>query len=320
MSGRTHPHRRMPITVCAACTLLLSVPATPAGALEGLPAYPAGVGTLYDAAYPKQPGLYAYTYNIYYSADSFKDTDGNEKFESFDFDLGASAIRPIVVWDTRILGARPVSWAVTSVHYFDGSGSVLAPASGGGVQEVGFGNDRFGIGDTSIAQVLNWRLENWSIAAGLEIYTPTGEFDEDDSFNVGTNVFTFYPQVSATYRDADNNHVGAKLYYGISTENPDTNYQSGDHLILEGAAGIGITDRIGLDLTGFALLQTSDDEAPGTTLPDGGRSRLFGVGPQLRYNVGGGAISVKGQYEFGARNSPEGVRVWLQFGVPITTF
>ncbi len=66
---------------------------------------------------------------------------------------------------------------------------------------------------------------------------------------------------------------------------------------------------------GYAYQQLTGDSGEGATLGDF-KSRVFGVGPQLgcKFDAGdetAGYVNLKGYYEFGAKNRPEGWNVWL---------
>lgn len=310
-----------PVRLAAlALGLALSVTGREATALEtGLPAYPIGVETLYPAAFPPVPGVFINFYALQYSINNVRDAEGRKVFTRFEGDVTAAALRPFVVWDTEILGARPVTFITLPVFYRDVSAAVDVPTPAGPLTVFEGGQTRTGFGDVSIAGLLSWhRPGGLSWTAGFETFIPTGDYRARQAFNIGvTNTYTFYPQASVTWRPAGNHHASLKLMYGIPLRNESTDYRSGQHIIAEAAVGIGITETIGLDLTGYALFQTTDDDAPGRSFPNGNRTRLYGVGPQLRVNVGPGAFSVSWQREFGARNAPEGDRFFFRIGLPL---
>lgn len=58
------------------------------------------------------------------------------------------AFRTVAMWDTAVLGARPITFVVRAQTYINGS---LSPAPG-----VIFKNDQFGLTDLSFAQLLQW--------------------------------------------------------------------------------------------------------------------------------------------------------------------
>ncbi len=306
---------------------------------RGAPQYPVGVDTLYSAALPPVPGLFMFAYGLNYSIGNAKDSSGRNVFNNFDGRVTGLGLRPLYVWDTKVLGARPVSYMVVPIldRSFEASSinTYAPPPTPATVPFSAVNNGsgksaKFGVGDMSIAQLLNWHLDGgWAVTAGLEIYMPTGDYDKNRFFNAGaSNYFTFYPQVSATWRSPENHHVSMKAQYGMSTRNRQTsagtlgggadlaNYQSGNHFTFEGAAGVGLTKEIGLDLTAYALIQTANDSQNGIEIADS-KSRVYGIGPQLRFNVGPGAIALKYQREFDAQNASQGNRVWLQAGFPL---
>ncbi|WP_376099839.1 transporter [Roseomonas sp. CCTCC AB2023176] len=308
------------LATLAAGLLLSTVWGREARSLEnGLPAYPIGVETLYPAAFPPVPGLFINFYTLQYSIDNVRDAEGRKVFTRFDGDVTASAVRPFVVWDAEILGARPVTFVTLPVLYRHVSAAIDADTPAGPLTVFQGSQNRTGFGDVSVAALLAWnRPGGLSYTAGFETFLPTGDYRAREDFNIGvTNTYTFYPQASVTWRPPGNHHASLKLMYGIPLRNGSTDYRSGQHLIAEAAAGVGVTDTVGLDLTGYALVQTTDDNAPGRSFANGNRTRLFGVGPQLRVNVGPGALSVSYQREFGARNAPEGHRFFFRIGLPL---
>ena len=73
-------------------------------------------------------------------------------------------------------------------------------------------------------------------------------------------------------------------------------------------------------MVGYAYDQITPDSGAGDKV-GAFESRVFAVGPQLGYIFplnGGreqGFLGLKGYYEFGAKNRPEGWNTWLTFAV-----
>lgn len=309
---------------------------------RGAPQYPSGVDTLYAADYPPIPGLFMFGYGLRYEIDNVRDGNGRRTFNGFRGSVTGFALRPLVVWDTTFLGARPISYIVLpflntditarSVNTFAPPGApVPAQLPYSALNGGRNGQSNFGLGDITLSQNLNWKFgKEWSFNAGIDIWAPVGDYNKNRFFNVAaTNAWTFYPGAELTWRSEENHHFSFKAQYGFSTRNaqngPDiftpnglslARYQGGQHVILEGAVGYGVTKAIGVDLTGFALIQTTSDKQFGQNVANS-KTQLFGLGPQLRFNVGPGAIAVKWQKEFDARNSPQGNRFWIQAGIPL---
>lgn len=321
----------------AATAVLGSVAfSTPVQALQrGAPSYPIGVDTLYPADLPPISGFFLLTYGLNYDIHNVKDGKGNDLFGGFDGRVTGVGLRPLYVWDTTVLGARPITYAVLPIIDRSFSASTLNIPGGPTVPfaAVNLGKtsqNTTGLGDLFIGQVFDWKLGSGvSAFVGFEATLPTGDYDKNRFFNIAsTNYYTFTPNAGLTWRSPENHHLSIKLQYSTSTQNRQdapgllptgidlAGYQSGDFVTVEYAAGIGLTKEWGLDLAGFGLVQTTDDKQNGVTIPDS-KSRLFGIGPQLRYNFGAGALALKLEHEFGARNSPEGNRFWIQAGFPL---
>jgi hypothetical protein len=331
------------ITTWLAAAGVTALAATSAHALQrGAPQYPTGVDTLYAADYPPIPGVFMFAYGLHYNIDNIRDGQGRKVFNGFRGNVTGLALKPTIVWDTTIFGARPVTFVVLpflhrnlsadSVNTFAPPGAPVPPQLPFSLINNGKnGQQNFGLSDITISQNLNWKLGNgWSVNLGFDIWAPTGDYKKDRFFNVGsTNSWSFYPSLAVTWRSPQNHHLSFKAQYGFSTKNAQTatdaftnfgqsiaNYQSGQHWIFEGAAGIGITENIGLDITGFALIQTTPDKSNGIAIADS-KTQKFGLGPQLRINVGPGAIAIKYQKEFDVKNAPQGDRFWIQAGIPL---
>lgn len=98
----------------------------------------------------------------------------------------------------------------------------------------------------------------------------------------------------------------------FNTENPDTNYRSGNELVIDYAAGwnFGPT-KVGV--VGYYLHQFTDDEGP-SVAADGHRGKAFAIGPSLSYSFGQGSqASASWQHDIFAENRAQGDTMWLNF-------
>ncbi len=304
-------------TRVAAVSGFLAVIST-ANAFEQPPQYPIGVGTVYDSFYSPVPGLTGYLYSANLSDPTFKDFNGNSQFNHFNLAVNAIAGRVVDVWDAQFLGARPITWATLPVAYMNGQIDL-----GGGAS---IGNSGVYLGDMSIAQGLSWHFgPNWSVSAAFEVFLPTGPFSASRTFNFGSNIYSFYPSIGATYWNHDTNDTFTfKIQDIFSTMNNATQYQNGNAIEMEGGAGIGLgrfglNKNFGLDVVGFALVQTDGDSGAGAAAVGalGQKSQLFGIGPQIRYNFEHGGLALKWEHEFDAKGFSQGERVWAQMAFPI---
>ncbi len=197
---------------------------------RGTPNYPVGVDSLYAADYPPVPGLFMFAYGLHYSIDRIRDGRGRKVFNGFEGNVTAIAIRPVVVWDTTIFGARPVTFVVlpflnrdfkadTVNTYAPPPAPATVPFSAANAGKDSQSN--FGLADMTISQNLNWKFDGgWSLNLGIDAWAPTGDYKKNRLFNIGAaNSWTFYPSAAVTWRSPDNHHVSFKAQYGFSTKN-----------------------------------------------------------------------------------------------------
>jgi hypothetical protein len=177
-----------------------------------------------------------------------------------------------------------------------------------------------GFGDMTVVPVmLAWKTGDWQIETLMPIYAPTGNYQKGRLGNPGLNYWTFDPMVGVVYSDRKSGfnamlHVG----YGMNTENPDTDYQSGSLLHFDGAiqqilpVGSGF---LTLGAEGFYFEQVTGDSGAGAVLGDF-KGRTAGIGPVLGYihPLGKQALlfELKWLPELDTKNRLEGDYVWLK--------
>ena len=139
------------------------------------------------------PGFYAALFYYRYDTDTIKDADGNtiRPSQSDPGSIGISATAPILwyVSKTKVLGAN---YGVMAVLPF-ANASLEAPA--------------FELGNTigtSFADMLlrpidlGWHTPRADVAAGLQIYFPTGRYEPGGSDNIGKGMWTYEPFLGTT--------------------------------------------------------------------------------------------------------------------------
>jgi hypothetical protein len=68
---------------------------------------------------------------------------------------------------------------------------------------------------------------------------------------------------------------------------------------------------------GYYYKQSTSDFRGGILVNgDGNKGQAVGIGPQIRFKLHPGAITLKWQTEMAVRNRAEGDRFWLQFYHP----
>lgn len=171
-------------------------------------------------------------------------------------------------------------------------------------------DSEFNIGDAVITPaMLGWQHGNWHWNAAVAVLLPIGKYDIDDLANTSKNYWSVMPQVGLSYFDPKTgwDFSGAVIYV-VNWENPDTNYETGDILHVEGA----ISKSFGawrLGVVGYAMKQLTGDSGEGAVLGDH-KSEVYGVGPLVGYTftVGQTPVTVLGKWyhEFGAKDTQEG--------------
>jgi len=145
-----------------------------------------------------------------------------------------------------------------------------------------------GLGDVALLPfMLGWVRGDLKYDMRLFVYTPTGEYDQNDLANVGKNYWTFEPEISLSYLSSKIGlEVSAFAGLCFNTKNDDTDYQTGDqfHLDLTVAQHLPLGRRgvVGLGANAFYYQQITGDSGSGAVLGDF-KGRTVGVGPVLSY-------------------------------------
>jgi hypothetical protein len=276
-------------------------------------AYPNGAEDFMSGAVPP-PGTYFINYFLYYSADKFKGNNGYRGIPDFDLEVVANTFRFIHVTKNKILGGY---WGVhmfVPIVYQDVS--VGTP--------IGIISDtQTGLGDIIVDPfILSWHSKNWHFATGVDIYMPTGRYDVGDLANTSRNYWTFEPIVAFTYQSDFGLEVSSKFMYDFNTNNPDTDYRSGQEFHFDYTVGYKI-DNWKLGAGGYYYKQITDDKENGETVKKimhgllpvdpGFKGQVFAVGPELKYDYKNMSFVLKYLFETAVENRPEGNDLWFKF-------
>lgn len=215
-------------TACG-LTLLLAVPAQ--AQLNG--SHSLGDFGVQSGSQP-QPGFYAALFYLRYDTDTIKDANGKTIRLSQDApgSVAISAAAPILwyVSKTKFLGANygallVLPWANASIE---------APA--------------FAIGNTvstSFADLairpldLGWHAKRADMAAGFQVYAPTGKYERGGSDNIGKGMWTYEPFAGTTvYFDEKRTvSLATTAFWELHGKKKDTDVKVGQILTLEGGLG-----------------------------------------------------------------------------------
>jgi hypothetical protein len=273
-------------------------------------AYPNGAED-FGCGFIPPPGTYFINYFLYYHADDFNNKHGDNVDKDFDLNVIANTFRFIKITDHKILGAN---WGVhmfVPIVYED----VTPPLTGRSDTQVGLGDiivDPF---------ILSWHFsKNFHLATGIDIYMPTGRYDVDDLANTSRNYWTFEPIVAFTYMTDFGLEVSSKFMYDINTNNPDTDYRSGQEFHFDYAVGYNVSDWT-LGVAGYYYKQFTNDKINGETVTfpdslgfeDGFKGQVFAVGPAVRYHFKNMCFTLKYLWETNVEQKPEGQDLWFKF-------
>ncbi len=150
---------------------------------------------------------------------------------------------------------------------------------------------------------------------------PVGSYEAERLANVGSNHWAADFGGGYTYFNQESGRefsVAAGLTYNF--ENPDTDYQNGIDAHLDWGASQFLSDQWHVGAVGYLFNQITGDSGNGAQLGDF-KSRVYGIGPQVGYffpmGSGQAYLNLKGYWEFGAKNRPEGWNAWLTLAIPL---
>src|SRR3972149_365052 len=277
-------------------------------------AYPNGAEDFMSGAVPP-PGTYFINYFLYYTADEFNDGDGNNTDDDFDVDAMVDVFRFIHVTKHKILGGFWGMHLFVPIWYKEVSATT----------PLGVKSDtETGLGDLIVDPfILSWHSKNWHFATGVDIYIPTGRYDIDDMMKISRNYWTFEPIAAFTYQSDFGLEVSSKFMYDFNTNNPDTDYRSGQEFHFDYTVGYKISNWE-LGVGGYYYKQMTDDKINGETVtfqeslgapdfPDGFKGQTIATGPQLKYDYKNMSFILKYYKEFEVKNRPEGDNFWFKF-------
>jgi hypothetical protein len=286
------------------------------------------------------PGFYVKEYLNYYTADKLKNNSGETLSLSREgakldrLEALASVTRfiytsPVQLWG-GFLGAQlfvPVVWEHLKLQAATPAGVITQEDRQGGLGDLVFG------------PVYSWHSKDglFHYALGLDIFAPTGQYNENKSLNVGTNSWTFAPVVGATLFLPWNPNLefSVKMDYSFNTRNDDfivspptaakigtpgaagsrTYLSPGQEFHFDYAVAYALCKakaphqfRVGA--TGYFYQQITDDETGfGNVRNDKGR--VLGIGPGLWWSYKKLIVEAHTAFETAVKNRPEGINTYV---------
>ncbi len=266
--------------------------------------YPAGVEGIKGSSLPP-PGVYFRDYNLFYSADRFK--DGPPEFDIFAY---VNAPRLIWMTDFKILGANYGMDVIVPFGYIDWEAG--AP---GNMSDDSY----FGVGDIQLEPLLlSWHFPQLDLAASYAVWAPTGDFSPDRPDILAKGFWSHMLTLGGTWHlDSEKTWALSLLNrYEFCHEQEQTNIDPGQVYTLEFALSKGLAKTLDVGLVGYWQQQTTSDSGPtATTAHDrkvGLGAEVSGLCPKL-----GMFVSLRYIHEFDAVERPEGQLATLTLTKPL---
>lgn len=283
-------------------------------------AYPNGAEDFVSGALPP-PGVYLKNYFALIQKNRLADDDGSKVPANFSADVTVVVPRFIWVTPVELLGASWATQIFLPMYWADVQSDDLAPPG------ERLDNRAAGMGDIIFTPMaLGWHFSpNFHMIGALDFFLPTGNYEADNlaSQIVAKNHWTIQPVIALTYLRGGMD-VSVKFMYDFTTKNDDYilggvgpgELDSGQAFHFDWGVGYAPKEGLRVGLAGYSYWQTTKDEFS----PDGGgdtidsdKGVVHAIGPAVKYwpNKGRFSATLKYNWEFGAKNLPEGQATWL---------
>ena len=247
------------------------------------------------------PGFHYINYNMFYNADTFKDTDGNSADIGFDLGVYANVSQFVYMTNTKILGADFGIDAVVPLVSTDLQ-----------ISATGVDSSEFGLGDICLEPfALAWHGARYDGIFGIAAILPAGDTDEPASAGKGYWSIMETAGLNVYLDQARTWSVSMLTRWIENFEDPDTNVTSGMELVAEYGLGKTLVLRDGFffrsGVAGYSAVQLTDDDGPGADSDE--RRQINAVGPDINFTLLGKIplqLEARYMFEYGAESSAQG--------------
>jgi hypothetical protein len=300
---------RIAAAACLAAPLAAALHHQAAAAENGLTEYPIGADS-YGVAFRPPPGQGALlNYTEFYSGTIY---NGSTSIGGSHVNVFVSAFRGVYTLPTTFDDGK-ISFTVDLVAG-GGTANAKVPLPGGG---------RLSNGSTGLVDLNPWIEANYHdgplfATAGLAVWVPTGTYNKDSApiKGLGLNHYTFAPLLYMTYLASPRWQVDLASVTEFNTVNPHTEYTSGADETFTSSLSYTVIPDLQIGPTAYFYGQFSDDSQKNVTISKGDRSQALGVGAQVIYTIGHGAILAKYYHQTLVQNRAGGDQFWIQFAIP----
>jgi hypothetical protein len=308
--------------------LMLAVallPVDPARAFD-LPAVNLGATSFLDGGPPAGPGLYFQQYLQYYTADDFKDKEGDRALPPFvtrsDLDVWVSLTQLVYQSNQELLWGG--KWGLNVIVPYVSVELDITPMIP--ITPPLPEDNGSGLGDIVVGPFLQWDPimgksgPRFMHRVELQMLLPTGKYDDDKAINPGSNFFSFNPYWAGTLFLTPKWTTSWRLHYLWNAKNKDPNdvraiddSQAGQAMHANFTAAYEVLPgQLRLGLNGYYLKQLTASEVDGRDVS--GRERVFAVGPGLLWHLSRDShLFFNAYFETATENRTEGERYNLRF-------
>lgn len=272
------------------------------------------------------PGFYLKNYLLFYKAEKMKDNRGND-IKVFDRAIvWADILRFIWITKKKIFGAYYGTQLF--IPYVDKDVRFNAPV---GPKNKRHYTDRGIPTIIYTPYILTYHLfqNRFHCLFATDIYIPIGSQEDDNLANVETNYWTIEPLWAFTFFITKRWDISSKIMYSINTEQKDcptvygvnVDRTPGQEFHLDYTTSYAIAENLRIGITGYYYKQTTDDDYDiKENMPamlkeilerdETYKGQVFAIGPGIWYHNKNLFLSVRAQFETGAKNRTEGKNMW----------
>jgi hypothetical protein len=283
--------------------------------------FPGQYGSL--AAVPSEPGFSLPLIYYHYSGDasgSMEFSQGGNIRLGLEEDLDMMLAVPTYVFATPVFGGQAQVSVAGAYGRVDVDVDATLTGPNGGVLSGSESDTNTNFSDLYPSASLRWNHGVHNTMVYVMGGVPVGSYKVDRLANIGTNHWSLDGGFGYTYLNPETGRefsATAGLTYNF--ENPDTDYQNGIDFHLDWGASQFLSEQWHMGLVGYFYYQLTGDSGAGAVLGDF-KSSVNAIGPQAGYifKMWGkeAYLNLKGYWEFGAENRPEGWHTWLTLVLP----
>jgi hypothetical protein len=274
------------------------------------------------------PGVYAGLFYYRYSTDTIKDSAGNTVSPS-----------PGAPSSVALAAAAPMLWYVSKAKFLGANYGVMVivPWANASLEAPAFGLSNTidtGLADMVVRPIdLGWHTARADVAAGFQVYVPTGRYTPGGSDNIGKGMWTSEPFLGTTvYLDEKRTaSLATTAFWEIHSKKEDSNVKVGQILTLEGGAGKSyLGGGLIIGAAYYSQWKLTKDQLREFVLPGGGaigldfpnKTRVFAFGPDVTLPVASKSklfalINVRYLWETGARVKTQGETLTVTATIPV---